>query len=281
MDMMKRQILPPLDPTWMHAVLRHGRLWRRFAVQAIVRETHYRVSFIATITVGIIQLVLSLIPVLLLYSFTEEINGWEQGDVIALSGMYQLSFALLAMCVQTNMNRMSSYIRQGDLDLILIRPVSSQFYVTLRWLKPAEIFNVLIGVVVVLIGLSRSGNVPSPGQIGQAVLLIGCGMVLLTCFWSAAVFLAFWFTSVEPLPMVVRDVMGAGQFPLAFYPTPIRLVFAFIVPVGFATTFPVEALLGRGGWDMVGVGIVLSVVALVLLRAWWKFAVRFYSSAGG
>lgn len=279
MDKIEQQGQPPLDPTWMHAARRHGRLWRRFAVQSVVRETHYRASFIATIAVGIIQLVLSLIPVLLLYSFTEEINGWRQGDVIALSGMYQLSFALLAMCMQTNMNRMSGYIRQGDLDLILIRPVSSQFYVMLRWLKPAELFNVLIGVAVVAIGLSRSGSVPSLGQIGQAVVLIGCGMVLLTCFWSAAVFLAFWFTSVEPLPMVVRDVMGAGQFPLAFYPTPIRLIFAFLVPVGFATTFPVEALLGRSGWDVVGVGVVLSIVALVLLRAWWRLAVRFYSSA--
>lgn len=279
MSMIDQQRLPPLDPTWVHSLRRHGRLWRRFAVQAIVRETHYRASFIATITVGVIQLVLSLVPVLLLYSFTEEVNGWSQGDVIALSGMYQMSFAMLAMLVQTNMGRMSSYIRHGDLDLILIRPVSGQFYVMLRWLKPAEIFNVLIGVAVVVIGLSRSGNVPSLAQIGQAVLLFGCGMVLLTCFWSAAVFVAFWFTSVGPLPVVVRDVMEVGQFPLAFYPTAIRVVFGFIVPVGFATTFPVEALLGRTGWDVVIVGVALSVVALVLLRAWWRFAVRCYSSA--
>jgi ABC-2 type transport system permease protein len=247
--------------------------------QGIVRETHYRASFVATLAVGAIQLVLSLIPVLLLYSFTDAVNGWSRGEVIALSGMYQASFALLAMTVQTNMNRISGYIRQGDLDLILIRPVSSQFYVTLRWVDPAEVFNVLIGLAVVAIGLDRAEGMPAAAQIAQAALLAACGAVLLTCVWSAFVYLAFWFTSVAPIPMLVRDVMDAGRFPLAFYPAAIRVVLGFVFPVGFATTFPVEALAGRSSWTMVAVGMVLSVIALLLLRAYWRFAVRFYSSA--
>lgn len=270
---------PVLDASPVDTVRRHFRLWHRFASQAIVRETHYRANFLSTIAVGIIQLVLSLVPVLLLYSFTSDVNGWRQGDVIALSGMYQASFAVLAMCVQPNMHRISGYIRQGELDLILIRPVSSQFYVTLRWLQPAEFFNVLIGVAVVVVGLNRLGDVPTVMQGIQAVVIAMCGMILLTCVWSAFVFLAFWFTSVAPIPMVVRDVMDAGRFPLAFYPTGIRVFLAFIFPVGFATTFPIEALTGRADWTIVLVGIALSAIALLLLRSYWRFAVRFYSSA--
>lgn len=269
----------PLDPTPAHTIRRHARLWRRFAIQAIVRETHYRASFVATIAVGAIQLVLSLIPVLLLYSFTDTVNGWSRGEVIALSGMYQAAFALLAMAVQVNMSRMSSYIREGELDLILIRPVSSQFYVTLRWIDPAEVFNVLIGLGVVAIGLSRAGGTPSLAGMAQATLLVACGLVLLTCVWSAFVYLAFWFTSVDPIWMLARDAMDAGRFPLAFYPAAVRVVLGFVFPVGFATTFPVEALAGRSSWATVAAGIALSGVALALLRAYWRRAVRSYSSA--
>jgi ABC-2 type transport system permease protein len=269
----------PLDPTPLHGIRRHLRLWRRFVTQAIVRETHYRASFVATIAVGIIHLVLSLIPVLLLYSFTDAVNGWSRGEVIALSGMYQAAFALLAMTVQANMHRMSSSIREGELDLILIRPVSSQFYVTLRWVDPAEIFNVLIGLGVVAIGLGRAGVVPSLAGMAQAALLVGCGMVLLTAVWSAFVYLAFWFTSVNSISMLTRDVMDAGRFPLAFYPATVRLLLGFVFPVGFATTFPVEALAGRSSWGTVAVGIGLGILALALLRAYWRYAVRFYSSA--
>lgn len=272
-------IRAPLDPTPLHAVRRHARLWARFAAQALVRETHYRASFIATIAVGIIQLVLALIPVLLLYSFTDTVNGWGRGEVIALSGMYQAVLALLAMTVQRNMTRMSSSVREGELDLILIRPVSSQFYVTLRWVDPAEIFNVLIGLAVVAIGLSRADGSLSLAGAAQATLLLGCGFVLLTAVWSAFVYLAFWFTSVAPLPMVVRDAMDAGRFPLAFYPAAVRVVLGFVFPVGFATTFPIEALTGRSSWGMVATGIALTIGVLVLLRLYWRVAVRNYSSA--
>jgi ABC-2 type transport system permease protein len=225
------------------------------------------------------QLVSSLIPVLLIYSFTEDVNGWSRGEVIALGGVYQVAVALLWLGVETNMERISTYIRQGDLDLILIRPVSAQFYVTLRWIKPAEVFMVLSGLIVATIGLRQGGVSPSVDQLVRAGLLLGCGVVLVTCAWSAIVYTSFWFTSTGPISMLVGDLLQPGKFPLAFYPTAIRFFFAFVFPVGFAATFPVEALTGRGGWGIVAAGLALSVAALLLLRSWWRVAVRSYSSA--
>ena len=270
---------PPLDPTLLHAVRRHGRLWRRFALQAIVRETHFRVHFVATVVVGIIQTALSLLPLLLLYSYTDAVNGWTQGEVIALTGVFQVTFSILAISVETNMGRLSSAIRTGDLDLVLVRPVSGQFYMTLRWLQPGEIFNVLTGVGLIAIGLIRNGVAPSPGSILQAVLLLICGCILLACCWSATAIVAFWLTSVSAMSELFRDVLGTGRFPLGFYPGSVRIFLTFVFPVGFATTFPTEALVGEGSWTIVLLGIALSAGLLLLLRAYWRFAVRFYASA--
>jgi ABC-2 type transport system permease protein len=272
-------VRPPLDPTMFHAVRRHFRLWRRFAAQSLVREMHFRTQFITQIVVGVVQLVLSLVPVLLLFSYTDEVNGWSGGEVIALGGIYQIVFALLAIAIETNMGRISGYIRQGELDLILVRPVSSQFYVMLRWLQPGEVFTGLTGVGVVIIGLARAGASPTMVEIVQATILIGCGAILLACCWAAAVFVAFWITTVGPMEMVFRDFLEAGKYPVAFYPFAIRLFLVAILPVGFATTFPTEALVGEGSWTIVQLGIALCAVALYGLRAYWRFAVRFYASA--
>src|SRR5699024_1535102 len=140
-------------------------------------ETHYRAQFIATIVVGIMQLGFSLIPVFLLYSFTDEINGWSRGEVIALGGIYQVSMALLWFGIEPNMERISQYVREGELDLILIRPVSRLFYVMLRWIKPAETFMILAGLAVAIAGLAQGNERPGTTGIVQATLLVICGVI--------------------------------------------------------------------------------------------------------
>lgn len=271
--------MTPLDPTPFHALRRHLRIWRRFVSQAIVRETHYRASAITTTLVGLFQLVIALVPIFLLYSFTDDINGWSRGDVIALGGIYQATVAMLWFGIEPNMGRLSDAIREGELDLILIRPVSGLFYVMLRWIKPAEVFMILAGLGVAGVGLAQGGSRPDAAGLFQAALLMGCGLVLISCAWTAIVMTAFWFTSTSPAAMVVSDLIFTGRYPLNFYPTAIRFFLSFIFPIGFAATFPVEALTGRGSWGIVFTGAALSVLALALLRAWWRLGVRSYSSA--
>ena len=78
---------------------------------------------------------------------------------------------------------------------------------------------------------------------------------------------------------VLRGLVEAGRFPMAAYPVAYRFFFTFIIPVAFLTTVPAETLLERVqvGW-IVGSGI-LAVVLLCLSRRFWKFALRFYTSA--
>lgn len=272
-------VRPPLDPTILHAVRRHLRLWRRFAAQSLVRDMHFRAQFITQIVVGVVQLVLSLVPVLLLFRYTNEVNGWSVGEVIALGGVYQVVFAILAITVETNMARFSWGIREGDLDLVLVRPASAQFYVMLHRLQIAEIFTAFTGIGVVVIGLARSGAAPSVLEVIQAIVLIACGVVLIACCWAAAVFVAFWITTIGPVVMVFRDFLQAGKYPVAFYPTAIRVFLVGVLPIGFATTFPTSALLGEGSWMTLMLGVAFCALALYGLRAYWRFAVRFYSSA--
>jgi ABC-2 type transport system permease protein len=269
----------PIDPTPLHTVARHGRLWGRFLAQAIARESQFRAQFSATAGVGLIQLVLALIPVWLLFDYTTTINGWTGAAVLSLVGLYQVVSGLLAAFVAPNMQRLSTAIRQGDLDLILIRPVSSQFYVSLRWMQPAELFNVVTGLAVLLIGLSHTGGTATAAGVVQAVVLAACGIILLTCFWSLLAFTAFWLISVESISLLFNDLWRAGQYPVTFYPTVVRALLTFILPVAFATTLPVRALTGHGSWPVVLGALALAVAALLLARAVWRFGLRSYSSA--
>ena len=270
---------PPLDRNWLHRQLRHLRLWRRFLAQAVVRETHYRAHFVTTLLVGLVQLGLGIVPILLLFGFTQEMHGWSRAEVITLVGAYQIITGLMAAFVAPNLNRMTAYITEGELDAVLLRPVSSQFYLTLRWINVAELSNVASGIVVLVIGLVQSGTSPDMGQILQALVLAACGVVLLASVWSAMSFLAFWLQSVNPIGAIYLNLVEAGRYPLVFFPAVVRTFLTFAFPVAFATTFPVQALAGDLGWGPVAGGIALSVVAVTLVRRLWRRGLRSYASA--
>jgi ABC-2 type transport system permease protein len=268
-----------LDRTWWHKQWRHARLWRRFFAQAVVRETHFRAHFLTTLLVGLVQLGLGIVPTLLLFGFTAELHGWSRAEVIALVGVFQIVTGLMATFIAPNLNRMTTYLTEGELDGVLLRPVSSQFYLTLRWINVAELTNVASGVAVLVIGLVQADVGPGPGQVVQAVVLVGTGLVLLTAVWSAMSFLAFWLQSVNPIGFVFLSLVEAGRYPLVFFPVAVRTFLTFAFPVAFATTFPVQALSGDLGWGTVAVGVGLAVVAMLLVRLLWRRGLLTYSSA--
>lgn len=191
--------------------LRYLRLWRRFVAQAFVRDTHYRAHFLTTLGVGVVQLGLSLVPVWLLFGYTNSVRGWSRDEVIALVGLYQIATGLLGAFVAPNVSRMTDYITEGELDGVLIQPVSAQFYLMFRWVDLAELGGVVTGAAVLVLGLLRAGATPAPGGILRAALLLGCGLVLLTCAWSALAFLAFWTQAAGLIGDVFNTVLQAGR----------------------------------------------------------------------
>ena len=269
----------PLDQSRWAGMLRHARLWRGFLSLALVREAQFRAHLVATVSVGVIQIAISLIPVLLLFSFTKEVKGWTQADVIVLVGIHQLMVGLLAMFIAPNVTRMTEYITHGDLDLLLIRPVNTQFYVMTRWMQPAEFFNVLTGLLLVAFGIVRAGVTPEAIDLLKGIILLGAGFVLLTCAWSALAFCAFWMSSVASITFFFYDTLEAGRYPVVFFPAAIRALLTFVIPLAFATTFPAQAITGGISWWIVLGALAFCVIALVLVRMFWRYAVRFYSSA--
>jgi ABC-2 type transport system permease protein len=273
------QVTEALDHSRLAAIARHARLWRDFLRLALVREAHFRANLVTTISVGLVSIVIGLIPVLLLFSYTSDVDGWSRADVIVLVGVHQAMTGLLAMFVAPNMMRMTEYITRGDLDLMLIRPVNTQFYVTTRWMQPAEVFNVLTGAVLIAIGIAQASSTPGPLDIGQGLLVFGAGFVLLTCIWSALAFCVFWLSSVSSITMFFYDIMQAGRYPVSFFPVAIRTILTFVVPIAFATTFPAQAITGGISWWVVAGAVAFALLAVVLTRLFWTTAVRRYSSA--
>lgn len=255
------------------------RMIARFWKLCIARETQYRGNFISIAFVGLMETVITILPMMLVYSYADELAGWGAGETLALVGLFRIAISLYALLMGEGLFKLSEDIQRGNLDLVLIRPVHAQFYITFRHISFAQIANVLIGIIVFVIGLSQASMSWTVAGALQAVILFGCGMILMGVAISAGSYIAFRTTTIEGLPMVLQDIAEMGRYPISFYPMAVRVFLTGVMPVAFVTTFPIDALRGSVGWEMCAIAVTFATIALMGLRWWWNNSVRHYASA--
>jgi ABC-2 type transport system permease protein len=168
-------------------------------------------------------------------------------------------------------------VQQGTLDFVLLKPISSQFWLSANTVSPWGIPDVIFGAVLLLYAANKLGV--EIGNYFLTAIPLLFGTITLYSIWFMLGATSIWFVKIYNVTEVLQGLLEAGRFPMAAYPAAYRFFFTFVVPVAFLTTVPAEAMLGRGEivWTA-GAGI-LAIGLLFFSRYFWQFALRFYTSA--
>src|SRR4029453_2675067 len=100
----------------------------------------------------------SLVAVLILFGHTGAINGWTQGQMIELLGVFYIVQGAQAVVFETSFERFMEHVRLGTLDFVLIKPVDSQFMVSTRHVQIPQVGFLALGVVVLGVGIQQVGG---------------------------------------------------------------------------------------------------------------------------
>ncbi len=255
------------------------RLWRRFATIAFVRLMEYRFRFFVGIGTGLAELALAVLTFLIVYQFTDEVAGWSRAQVLLLTGIYRDVDGLISLQIAPNMQAISGYIREGEMDFILLGPVSSRFLVSTRQMGLTAIFNIVAGLALAIYAGNLAGVQWSVTGVMEATCFPLCGLLLLCCLWFFIVTFSFWLVQVDTLDSLFYSLFETARYPVSFFKGLLRGLLTFAFPVAFATTFPAQALLGGANPAYLPFGILLAALALVGTHRFWNYAVRHYSSA--
>jgi ABC-2 type transport system permease protein len=256
----------------------HLRLWWQFVLTDAMLLLEYRANFAFGLARQVASLALTLFGFGVLYQYTDEVAGWSRAEILVLVGIFWTFSAVWDMLLD-GLTEVSRDVRTGTMDFVLLRPVSAQFLLSLRRVWLLDGLNALLGVALVVYAGNLAGVSWSLWSVALAALLCLCGLVTIYALRFMLVTCAFWLVSVQNLHDLLHPVFQVGQYPVGFFKGWARVVLTFVVPVAFATTFPAEALLGRGDLRLLLVGLALAGGALLASHAFWKFAVRRYTSA--
>jgi ABC-2 type transport system permease protein len=169
------------------------------------------------------------------------------------------------------------YVEQGTLDFVLLKPISSQFWLSLRQLSPWGIPDICFGLgLIIYAGMALDLKAM---DLILGIVLLGLGCIILYSLWFMLGATSIWFVKIYNVTEVLKGFLEAGRYPMVAYPAIYRIFFTFIIPIAFLTTVPAEAMLGRLDPLWLPVTFLLAIALLTLSHYFWQFALKFYTSA--
>jgi ABC-2 type transport system permease protein len=256
---------------------RYWQVLKLFWGTAIAAELEYRLNFLIAALTSLGGLVGSLFSLFLFYRTGYEFQGWTWEEALVVLGMFTLLSGFAAAFLAPNLNKIVTQVQDGTLDFVLLKPISSQFWLSTRVISPWGIPDFLFGIILIVYAGTRLG-MPAIAYF-QALLPLAFGFLSLYSLWFMLGTTSIWFVKIYNVTEVLRGLLEAGRFPIVAYPIAYRVFFTFIIPVAFLTTVPAQSFLGRGSWGWWLGSVLLAIALLQLSKAFWKFALRSYTSA--
>jgi ABC-2 type transport system permease protein len=256
---------------------RHLRILGLFWSTAIAAELEYRLNFVLAALSSLGSLSGSIFALFLFYRTGYSFQAWSWEQALIVLGVFTLLAGFSSTFLEPNLNQIVRYIQQGTLDFVLLKPVSSQFWLSAHTLSPWGLPDLIFGCII--IGYAGTRLNLSTGNYLLSFVPIVLGFIILYSLWFILGATSIWFVKIYNVTEVLRGLLEAGRFPMAAYPTAYRFFFTFIVPVAFLTTIPAEVILGRGNLSWTIAAASLAIGLLLASRLFWKFALRFYTSA--
>ncbi|MEU8613233.1 ABC-2 family transporter protein [Actinoplanes sp. NPDC048791] len=245
----------------------------------------YRASFVVEMITNIGGTALDVIAVLVIFRATPTIAGFTLTEAILMVSLSSCAFNL-ADFVVGNIDRLTTYVRTGMMDTVLLRPLSALSQLVFMDLPLRKALRVALAVVVLVVALRLNDIDWTPARVALAFVVPVAGAVFFGAIFVLSASLAFWWVDSGQL----GNAFTYGGRDFTSYPVPVyagwfRAVFAYGLGFGFVAYQPALALLGRTdplglpGWT----GYVSSLVALLaagIAALVWRSGIRHYRSTG-
>ena len=260
-------------------MLRYMKLYLCFLKNSVIREMAFRVGFFAQMLGSGIQFAVQVLFFNLIYLHTKAIAGWTMPETMFLLATNHLIGSLGAFLFGANLGTIPHHVRNGTLDMILIKPVNAQFFVSIRNVGFSSLPNTLFSLPIFYYSIGHLDVSITFIQMSFYLLLVICGVFIRYSLQMIAMTTSFWTTNVTALYLILFDLFNLTGYPAEIFKGGARIIFSSIVPIIVIANFPTKVIIKAiKFWPILYV-IIITLFFLLISRLFWNLSLRKYSSA--
>jgi ABC-2 type transport system permease protein len=239
----------------------------------------YRADTVVNILLNLMWLGWELLSLNIIFSNTTTLGGWGLGELIALLGVFRLVNTLMIALIWPNTEKFNQSIRDGSMDYTILQPVNSMFLVTFSRITVWRIWDLVLAIILIVVGINMSGDITTPLNILTFILLAITGTLIIYSLWIVLIAMTFWFTKFDNNVTILQALLDAGRYPSTVYPVWLRVIVTFVIPIAVATTIPLQALRGELEPSRILLFIGVSIISFWIATKVWKLGLKQYSGA--
>ena len=207
-----------------------------FARNSLVRDMTFRANFIIECVTSLSWMAMNLGFYLLIFQFTHAIGmrrGWGKYEFFVFLATTLFVNSLVQAFFMPNCEEFSELIRTGDLDFALLKPIDTQFLISLQKIDWSSLSNFFFAVGLLVYSLAqldvRARRRCSACSIRCTWL---CGVAMLYSLMIALSATSVWLGRNQNLYDFWFYITNFSRYPMEIYEgpigTPLRLVFTFV-----------------------------------------------------
>ena len=246
------------------------------------RMLTHRENFFNGLIASVAWGVFSIVAIYILTSRSSSVFGWSRAELFVLIGVFNILVgSTYRMFFARNFDRFTQVIQRGELDAILLKPYSSQFALSFWYISYHNIVRVILSILYTGIALTAA-HVPITA-IG--ILEFCCfsifGLFILYAVWYMVMTTVMWFPDLYNITELLYSVDSITRYPPQILWAMRFAAFIVFFPLTLTVSIPTKALLHTVTLSDAAIIISFGCGLLAASHWFWKFSLRYYTSASG
>jgi ABC-2 type transport system permease protein len=260
-------------------MLRYLKVYVALFRAALKSNLVYTYGFIIEAILVIVWQGMMLVFYIAAFNQVQLVAGWNRDEVILLLGCYLLVMSVPDLLFRGGLKQFSTLVNRGMLDLILIKPIDTQFYISLWWVKVQRVFEAIAAVVLIGIQLARLGIHPWLGSILGFVFLCITGSAAVYALSLTIVTFALYANRLDNVAEMYYPLRQFGRVPVQAYPRILSLLFMTFLPVGLMASVPAKHFISGFSLEALVMAGLVALGVCILSSAFFRYSLKRYWSA--
>jgi len=260
-------------------MFRYFKLYYHFFRNCLVRTMEFRFNSFILSSVQILWAGVLLGSLTLIFGQVDSIAGWNEKEVLILAVVGMLFYDIMDLFVTENLQRFSHFIRHGEFDFVLLKPVNPRFMASARYASFGTVLRLFVLIFVLLSLLKGAGVYPGVFEWFGFSFLLGAGLIIFYNIFFAVVTTNFWLINLFNFGDLFDRVVSSGRYPTDIFKGGLKSFFIYVIPIVLIATMPVLVLFGKAKPEFFWLAGGLVAATSILSELFWRFALKHYQSA--